>query len=477
MASGYFGADVAQLRELGERITASAGELESAQRLLGQCLVTTTQWKGPDAAGFRGDWAGSHQPQMARVASALHAAAQALRANADQQERASAADGGGPSHSVDDLFERIREALPWGSGLRPPTGEGEEALAAWWNGLSDEEREAVIEEHPERIGNCDGIPAWARDRANRALIDDYRSELEAERDRLKADLADNWFGGLFTNDDRRLELVEGKLSGIDAIEGTLAQGNRQLLLLDTSGEQQLKAAVAIGNVDTADHVAVFTPGFKSTVQGSLGDCDGKMAALHQAATAASRKYGDNGTVATVSWLGYEAPQANEVLDTSGRSVANESLARIGSSDLAAFYRGVNASREEDPHLTALGHSYGSTTTGLALQSETGVDDAVFFGSPGIGTDDVANLRVSPGRAYQIEARDDVVADFGRFGKDPSWIPGIHSLSADQAGISNEVECRALDESSGHSEYLKTGTTSLHNIASVVAGAPRMVVRG
>ena len=59
------------------------------------------------------------------------------------------------------------------------------------------------------------------------------------------------------------------------------------------------------------------------------------------------------------------------------------LARAGGEDLAAFYQGVNASRTDDPHLTALGHSYGSLTTGYALQHDgTGVDDAVLFGSPG-----------------------------------------------------------------------------------------------
>ena len=94
------------------------------------------------------------------------------------------------------------------------------------------------------------------------------------------------------------------------------------------------------------------------------------------------RYGDGGTVATVSWLGYDAPQMNEVTDWP-RSVTMPNLARTGGDDLAAFYEGINASRTDDPHLTALGHSYGSLTTGYALQHDgTGVDDAVLFGSPG-----------------------------------------------------------------------------------------------
>ena len=67
----------------------------------------------------------------------------------------------------------------------------------------------------------------------------------------------------------------------------------------------------------------------------------------------------------------------------------------GGADLARFYEGIDASRRADPHLTALGHSYGSLTTGYALQQAHGVDDAVLFGSPGLGTDHVDDLHVPP----------------------------------------------------------------------------------
>ncbi len=94
MAGGYYGADVAQLRVLGERFDRSADEIERAGRALAHGITTTTQWQGPDASTFRGDWSGSHHPQLGAAVAALREAARQVRLNADQQQQASSADGG-----------------------------------------------------------------------------------------------------------------------------------------------------------------------------------------------------------------------------------------------------------------------------------------------------------------------------------------------------------------------------------------------
>ncbi|GAA3656797.1 hypothetical protein GCM10022237_16110 [Nocardioides ginsengisoli] len=44
------------------------------------------------------------------------------------------------------------------------------ALAAWWRRLSRREQEALTTEHPELVGNADGIPVTDRDEANRARL-------------------------------------------------------------------------------------------------------------------------------------------------------------------------------------------------------------------------------------------------------------------------------------------------------------------
>lgn len=349
-----------------------------------------------------------------------------------------------------------------GLGVRPAPLDGTPAEAnAWWQSLSAEDQDAVLAQHPEWLGNTDGIPAGVRDRANRALIDVYRTELQAEAERLQAALDGNRFGGTFTNDDARLALVLSKIQGLDEIEIVIGRDNRQLM-----------AAVAVGDVDSADHVAVFTPGLGTTVQKDLSRYDDSMRALWETARDESELYGDGGSVATVSWLGYEAPQMSKVYDLGGGSVVSPAAAEQGAVRLADFYRGVDASRSVDPHLTAVAHSYGSTTTGYALREQTGVDSAVIFGSPGMGISEIGELHVPEGQVFRIEARNDVVADLQRFGLDPSHVGGIEGLSAEES----VVDGRSLAESTGHSAYLRADTTSQHNIAAVVAGTSERMVR-
>ena len=80
-------------------------------------------------------------------------------------------------------------------------------------------------------------------------------------------------------------------------------------LLDPFDGQQLHAAVAIGDVDTADHVSVFTPGFTSTRPGQpVAATTATCTTCADGAQRSPLRYGDGGTVATVTWLGYDAPQ-------------------------------------------------------------------------------------------------------------------------------------------------------------------------
>lgn len=353
------------------------------------------------------------------------------------------------------------------STVGPPKHGTPADNAGWWASLSDQERRDLIDRDPEALGNLDGLPAAVRDEANRARLDDERIALEAERDRLQADLDDNWFGGTFTNADAALEHVNAKLASLDRIEATLKLGDRQLLLLDLS-QERAEAAVAVGNVDHARHVAVFTPGLGSTVDGNLKDYDRDMEQLRQQAQHELERYGRTESVATVTWIGYQAPQPGfegfNPFDSD--SVLRDNSARAGGKDLAEFYRGIDASRTTDPHLTALGHSYGSTTTGFALQERTGVDDAVVFGSPGIGTSHIKDVQVPDGHTYRVEARNDWVADTGNFGIDPSHMNGVTGLSAREETL---PDGRHRTESTGHGEYLKQDSSSQYNMSVVVAG--------
>ena len=83
-----WGADVVQLKELGSKLQAGASEIETQKSNLNKALHST-DWKGPDADKFRGEWDSNHMTQLSKVAEALKEAGQKARQNADQQDQTS----------------------------------------------------------------------------------------------------------------------------------------------------------------------------------------------------------------------------------------------------------------------------------------------------------------------------------------------------------------------------------------------------
>ncbi|MGI5132017.1 alpha/beta hydrolase [Pseudonocardia sp. CA-107938] len=367
----------------------------------------------------------------------------------------------------------------------PPVTAGPSATNAWWTGLTDAQREAVLLRDPGLVGNRDGIPASVRDEANRAQLPDQLGRLDSDLAASQARLAALLAAHPITSIDPPTPQVYAEVARLKehiadvqvrhdaavAIQSTIAAPDRQLLLLDLGppGGHAPHAAVAVGNVDTAKHVAVFTPGMTTTVAGSVGGYTRDMQGVRDVAAAELKKVGQpDAGVATVAWIGYDAPQLDATMLDPSRSVASSATAQAGAADLARFYDGIAASRPGDPaHVTALGHSYGSTTTGYALQqTSVPVDRAVLFGSPGLGTNDVGQLHVAPGHVEIVDARKDGVADLGRFGGDPNLLPGVTNLYSEEYLLPDGTQ---LTASTGHSEYLAPGTTSQYNIGLAVAG--------
>lgn len=338
--------------------------------------------------------------------------------------------------------------------LAPPVGASISQNAAWWASLSPDEREEIIATHPSWIGNRDGIDFTSRDLANRNILDD------------RSDYLDRRLKDPNLSDDER-ERLEEQQASIKLLRERLAkEGVHQLAGLDFS-KGRTQAILSNGNLDTADQVAVFTPGMTSNVPG-MGGYDSNMLDLKKRmedillAEGDTRPDGTPKQVATVTWMGYQAPQALPDL-----SVASSSAAKEGGEDLANFYRGINTSRMTDPDLTALGHSYGSSTTGYALQHEnTGVDRTVLFGSPGAATDDLDDYNTPRGSTYYAETSNDIVGDIGRFGPDPSGLDGMKHLETSDA---QDADGNDLSRNRGHGEYLDDGTTSQHSIAEIAAG--------
>ncbi|GAA5051968.1 alpha/beta hydrolase [Nocardia callitridis] len=380
------------------------------------------------------------------------------------------------------------------SALAPPENATPQQSKEYWDTLDDRQRREVIDQHPEWVGNRDGIPAAARHEANVNRIDAERSRLTRERDDLQAALAGAPNGASYPNapdpngaDKAQLARVEAKLKDLDTIEVIVRehpldpakpdQGARLLLLDMQSGEKGM-AAIAVGDPDNADHVSVTTPGVGTTIQ-SMDGMVREGEALQREAQDQLIKAGRPGErVATIAWLGYEPPP------DLGLDAATTGRAKEAAPHLANFFGGVDAaSNKPDPHITALGHSYGSYTTALALQDPgpgQPVDDVVFYGSPGVNANDEPDLGVQQGHAYVMRAPDDPISladGFGVFGPDPVTTD-LEQLSVAETTTQDGVH---REDSNGHSEYPRPSAngelrTATYNMAVVIAGLPELAVR-
>ena len=358
----------------------------------------------------------------------------------------------------------------------PPAVASEQEVASWWSQQSDANKKWLIENYPEKIGNLNGVDATSRDKANRIVLDQKLNDLPGQIDKLDEEAANAPLPFIRNAILGKKAKLQHELDELKVVNETLkrgpdpktgAQGDgipRQLLGLDSSG-RNLKAIVAQGNVDTADHVGVIVPGLHTNVQNTLGDYDDRSASMLDKA---KRQVKPGETVAMVEYLGYDAPQI-EI------EAASTDYAKKGAPGLAGFLNGVDASREHgagDAHITLFGHSYGSTTSGMAatLVNEGVVDDIVLAGSPGAGVEDTAEYHVPEGHAwvsaapYQYDMVQGMGSMFG-FGKNPDWADGFNRLSGDVGPAPS-----GFSPFGQHMDYFKDQTRAQYEIAGVIAGA-------
>ncbi|MGB3484776.1 MAG: alpha/beta hydrolase [Mycobacterium sp.] len=363
----------------------------------------------------------------------------------------------------------------------PPASGDPTVVNQWWDSMSPQQQATAVDKFGSLLGNVDGIPAAVRSDIN-------IGRLESEIAKQEALAAARKFAPSGLPDAQtalQVQRARGRLEDLRAVQAALSTSpDTGLLLLDlTSNDKRVLAATYVGDVDNAEHVSVTAPGMNSTVRGSIVGMTEEAAALRGQAM----DLNGGQEVASIAWIGYETPGLN--LD-----VADDDLATAGALDLNQLYRGLNATTNVgDQHLTALGHSYGSLTTSLALQhGQAGVDDVVLYGSPGGFLDNAAELGVAPGHGYFMVAEDDVVAieiaALGRFGGQLQDVPGLVPLSTEGAfevavdpetGVSRQIW---HEGATGHSEYPRFGSngelrTPGHNMAAVVGGVPAAVIGG
>ncbi|RRD22051.1 alpha/beta hydrolase, partial [Actinomyces bowdenii] len=346
----------------------------------------------------------------------------------------------------------------------------------------------IIDTHPAWIGNLDGIPAQDRHAANMVWLPIMKAQIDQQVQDYEPKTQTSARGATAVHPEYKALL--DRQAAITSLYDQFNNPDRDektyrhtLLVLDNSGDH-FRAAVGSGNIDTSDHVMVFTPGMTSTVGSSLTrtgkwgsgvtDTDNTLDEARRQLAAQDR---DDESVAGVTWLGYDAPNQAETL--SRNSVLIQAEAREGAASLSSFYNGLQATHHGDPHLDASGHSYGSVVNGLALQQTDVVDELEVHGSPGTGSADASDMGLLPDHLAEASADEDPVTFPGPHGRPPATSPDFAHMETD-AHSNPRYDGNPknggpeLPGSKGHSQYSRLGedgtpSTSLYNRASVLIG--------
>jgi hypothetical protein len=274
----------------------------------------------------------------------------------------------------------LKDAIPWD---KSPA----ERKAWWFFGLTQEQREEYLAVYPDQIGNLDGIPAEVRDRANRDNLSLLMGKLAGEDD----------------------ERARTQLAGLRSIDRQLRAGSEPpMYLLGIGDEGNGRAIVSYGNPDTARNVSAYVPGLGTALDEEFAANDLKRA---RDTAWAAQKY--DASSAAIVWLGYDAPQLPDGDSLMGNvAVMSTERAEAGALAYNRFMGGLAATNEnEDVHLTAIGHSYGSRTVGAAAVEEggiPGVNDIILVGSPGVGVDRAEDLGIGKEHVFVGAADNDPV---------------------------------------------------------------------
>lgn len=343
------------------------------------------------------------------------------------------------SELSEEVAEEMKAIANGDSGLSP--GQ----INEWWEGLTDAEREALLQEHPEWVGPVDGIPVETRDSANRMVLANDIAGLDDRIAEMETELA-----GIERTDSTEYLMLQEELEHVRQEREVLAElqdritdedGNQAvyeptgqeyfLLGFDTEGSGQM--IVSIGNPDTADNVNAYVPGTGSSLADENRTLFDRTETM---AWDAENRGGPDQETATVLWLGYDAPD-NVVPEAAETEWANE-----GAESLERFTQGVRATAEGDPsNLTLTGHSYGTTMIGVAAASEgVDADNLIFVASPGVGVDTVQALGVDEENVWATRNDKDVIQYGMVHGSDPTGegFGGnvFHSESTDANAVKN-----------------------------------------
>lgn len=242
-----------------------------------------------------------------------------------------------------------------------------------------------------------------------------------------------------------------------ATDRALAAPTRQFLHFDGRGSG--RTTEVLGDLATADHIAVLVPGSDT----SLDTYD----RFHKAAAALQRQLSrTDARTAVIAWLGYETPATiSTTVTTTGR-------AEQAAPHLREFIRQLHdMTGRRDATVSLLCHSYGTV---VCARAADGLDatDLVLVGSPGTGSGDAAALHTRA-RVWAARGTDDWIAEVPHVRTDLFGV--TVGFGTDPVSPAFGAQVFAAGDG-GHSDYFTPGSVSLTNLARIVLGESSEVTR-
>jgi uncharacterized protein YukE/pimeloyl-ACP methyl ester carboxylesterase len=366
-------------------------------------------------------------------------------------------------------------------------------VAALWVSLGAATAVLLALKYPKVVGNLEGALYDSRDVANTTTLATDQAALTTRLEGLKEGSAE------YTE-------VAAQLAALNEVKKALGSGRddnppRFLISLEypdgiDSATPPL-AAVALGNLDTADNSTYLIPGMDTTVEDGLGTWTANALEVYKLQKGMLEGKGSDESAAVVAWVGYETPTK--------QTVAGNDHAIAGAEKLNAAldgYLAVQGATGNDAHLGMLAHSYGSTTAMLALVDNPGVDSLGVFGSAGqvSGT----TVDIPDDQFYYVMGDYDVVAPIGQamsggktileqMGSPAGDYSGVQDPRFDPSFINPDVQriegsrMEYYDDNGdlqylepaigewGHGGYMDPGTSSLYNLSAAALGDHSLLV--
>ena len=323
-------------------------------------------------------------------------------------------------------------------------GMGQDRIGTQIAAMTPAQRQRLIAEFPQQVGNTDGVPWDMRVAANRiniaqAIVDGFGDPAAKQRTAFYRSLL-----GEIDDPARSGQRIDRQILAFDPARASLVELN--------------------GSLSTARAVAVLVPGLNTTIEGSAAD------------TQTARRFvsATRGDVATITYLGGPFPRGNPVTGLVG--AANPRYALDMAPRLVAFSEDVDRTVDATGRpiaVTYIGHSYGGSILGTAEALGLTADRTLYVAAAGagVGVEDPSDwhnrnpdvLRFSmtaPGDF--IEAVQGIPG--GPHGADPDEMPGVIRLAT-----GHYDDGRLMAGPQAHIDVLNWPSDAWRNILAVIIG--------